>query len=189
MTPITPLQKHLAEIHACQEARGWAAERTAQQAWDECGRADWLLWWAAKTTVNTHQDIVRVACACAWRALRFVPEGEQRPRLAIEAAERWTSDPTPGNRRAAAAEAAWEVAASVAVAAAAWEAASEASEAASGASEAAAEAAWEAAEAASEAAEAAWAAWAAAEAAAASEQLAMCQIVRGTLHAPWTEAA
>ncbi len=29
------------------------------------------------------------ACACARDALRFVPEGEERPRLAIEASERW----------------------------------------------------------------------------------------------------
>ena len=52
----TELQEHLASIHACDEARTWAGDRTPQQAWDESPRADWLLWWAAKTETNSRQD-------------------------------------------------------------------------------------------------------------------------------------
>jgi len=37
---------------------------------------------------------VKAACACARTALRFVPEGEERPRLAIVAAEAWAENPT-----------------------------------------------------------------------------------------------
>ena len=102
---MTQLQTHLADIDACVDACGWAGDRTAQQAWDECERADWLLWWAARTSLNSHQAIVRAACSCARRALIYVPAGEDRSRLAIEAAERWADDPTETNRLAAAAAA------------------------------------------------------------------------------------
>jgi hypothetical protein len=35
------------------------------------------------------QELVLAACDCAETALRYVPEGEHRPRLAIETARRW----------------------------------------------------------------------------------------------------
>ena len=119
LVPATALQEHLESLGAWQEAREWVGARTATETWEQCERADWLLWWAAKTEANTHQQVVLAACACARRALRFVPEGEDRPRLAIEAAERWAAEPTKDNQRAAAAaeaaaaeaEAAWAEAA------------------------------------------------------------------------------
>ena len=81
----TNLQIHLAQIGACAEAHTWAGSRTAQQAWDECERADWLMWWIGKTyrthvrKSNSHKNIVLVACACARRALTHVPAKESRP--------------------------------------------------------------------------------------------------------------
>ena len=99
----TELQEHLASIQACDEARTWAGDRTPQQAWDESPRADWLLWWAAKTETNSRQEVVRAACLCARRALRYIPPGELRPLRAIEAAERWADEPSPSNAAAAAA--------------------------------------------------------------------------------------
>lgn len=36
------------KIYACGEAREWAADKTAAQAWNECERADWLMWWVNK---------------------------------------------------------------------------------------------------------------------------------------------
>ncbi|MFH2202640.1 MAG: hypothetical protein ABIJ96_05970, partial [Elusimicrobiota bacterium] len=70
--------------------------------------------------------------ACVRTTLRYVPAGEDRPRLAIEAAEQWAADPTEENRAAAetagaAAEtAAW--AAGAAAETAAWAAARAAAE-------------------------------------------------------------
>ena len=58
------LQQHLEKLRACQEAREWAGERTPQQAWDECERADWLLWWSAATGAD-RKEVVLAACACA----------------------------------------------------------------------------------------------------------------------------
>ena len=113
------LQEHLAHIGACAEAREWAQGKSAKQAWTKCERADWLLWWAAQTSANKHTAVVLAACACARTALKYVPAGEDRPRLAIEAAERWANAPTEANRQAAeaAARAAWAAAARAARAA------------------------------------------------------------------------
>ena len=160
----TPLQQHLESLQACAEAIAWAGDRTARQAWDECPRADWLLWWAAKTPANTRSEIVLTVWVCVRRALRFVAAGEDRSRLAIEAVERWARDPSEVNRLAAA----------QAAAAAAW----------------AAGAAWAAAAVAAVwAAGATWAAWAtlAAGAALAAEHRELCRIVRQRLRLPWTE--
>ena len=148
------LQEHLNDIGACPTARDWAGDRTPRQAWDEATRADWLLWWARKLGVE-QVTLARAACQIARTVLHLVPSGEERPRLAIEAAERWCENPTEENLQAAAA--AEEAAREAARAAEEEEAAS--SEAA--AAEAAARAAWAAAGAeAAEAAvvEAAWAA-------------------------------
>jgi hypothetical protein len=80
----------IAAMHPCEDARTWLAEfpGTAAQAWLRCPRGDWMLWVAAHAGVE-RRLVVRAACDCARLALRFVPSGEERPRLAIEAVERW----------------------------------------------------------------------------------------------------
>lgn len=57
-------------------------------AWAACGRGDWLAWlaWQARVDVRT---LVRIACACARTALRYVPSCDDRPLRAIEIAERY----------------------------------------------------------------------------------------------------
>lgn len=59
------LQEHLASLGACEDAREWAADKPAKEVWGTCPRADWMLWWAARTPANSKQDIVRVAAAIA----------------------------------------------------------------------------------------------------------------------------
>jgi hypothetical protein len=85
---MTAFQAYLKRLGACIEARMWAADRTAQQAWDECERADWLLWWLAKSGL-ARQQLVRLTCACARTALPYATAGELRPLAAIETAEAW----------------------------------------------------------------------------------------------------
>jgi hypothetical protein len=101
------VRQHLEDLGSCSEALAWLGERTAKQAWEECPRADWLMWWAARTPINPHTQIVLAACQCARRALRFVSRHEHRPRLVIEAAEQWTKEPTIAYASAAAEAAAW----------------------------------------------------------------------------------
>jgi hypothetical protein len=47
------------------------------------------LLWLAKRVGFDRARLVRAACACARQALDYIPDGEERPRLAIETAEAW----------------------------------------------------------------------------------------------------
>jgi hypothetical protein len=93
-------------LYPCTEAREWLAtvpdDWTAEQAWCECKRGDWMLWIAGRLGVD-RVVLVRVACAVARSVLHLVPPGEERPRLALEAAEAWCEDPSPAAAAAAAA--------------------------------------------------------------------------------------
>ena len=90
-------------IKACPEAIVWIEKEklTLEQAWNKCDRADWLIWFADRTKMATHQEVVLTACAWAETTLKYVPKGKDRPRKAIEAARRWALDPTEENRIAA----------------------------------------------------------------------------------------
>ena len=81
------LRQFLTSRDACSSAMNWLGDRDSDQMWAECERPDWLLWWAGQ--VVSRQELVLAACDCAETALRYVPEGEDRPRLAIDAARRW----------------------------------------------------------------------------------------------------
>jgi len=140
----------LTELGACAEAVKWAGRKTPKKAWETCKRGDWLLWIADKLNVG-RKLLVLAACACARTALKYVPAGEERPRLAIEAAERWADNPTEKNKAAA-----W-AAARAAARAAGDAGAAAAARAAAGAAAAARAAAWTA----GDAGAAAWAAAAA----------------------------
>ena len=78
----------LVELSACDPAVEWIGTRTPYQAWRQCKRGDWLLWIAAELEVD-RKLVVLAACDCAETALRYVPNGEDRPRVAIETARAW----------------------------------------------------------------------------------------------------
>ena len=83
----------LRKLNACDEAMKWArSQPSAKKAWEACERADWLLWIAGRMakTLAARRRFVSASCACARTALKHASAGEDRPRLAIEAAERWT---------------------------------------------------------------------------------------------------
>lgn len=143
----------LVELGACEDAVEWCrTQPSLRQAWRVCRRGDWMLWYAERVGVELRR-LVWVACQCARLTLRHVPDGEPRPRRAIEAAEAWAEGRdwvTLADVRAAAAEAAaaarwaettapWPAEAAWAAAEAAWasEAATFAAEAATAAAEAA----------------------------------------------------
>ena len=79
----------LKKLNACPEAVVWAKRyATFEDAWVECDRGDWMLWLAARVFYDRKASVL-CACACARLALCYVPNGEERPRKAIEAAEAW----------------------------------------------------------------------------------------------------
>ena len=110
------LKKWLTSNYACTESLEWLSDRDLDTAWAECPRGDWLLWLTAKAGID-RKRLVMSACSTAREALRFVPEGEDRPRIAIETAEAWCrSEATIEQVR----EARWNAAAYAADAAAAY---------------------------------------------------------------------
>ena len=108
----------LVAMRACSEAVEWVGDRTEVEAWRECERADWMLWLAGRRPWGEHSEIMRAACACARTVLHLVKPGEDRPRLAIEAAEIWADVPSEENREAVRAAAARAYAAEYVAAAA-----------------------------------------------------------------------
>ena len=84
----------LCDIGACVEAREWAKGKSLADVWKQCERGDWLLWlcgrMADKDGWPTRREVVLAACACAETALKYVKAGEERPRIAIETARKWT---------------------------------------------------------------------------------------------------
>ena len=84
------VKKVLIELSACREAVEWVAGRDIQTAWNECERGDWLLWIAARLEID-RKLVVLAACDCAEQSLKHIPDGEDRPRLAIETARQWAT--------------------------------------------------------------------------------------------------
>jgi len=79
----------LTELGACPGAVKWAGRKTHKRAWETCKQGDWLLWIAGSLDID-RKLLVLAACACVRRALKYIPAGEDRPRIAIETAEAWT---------------------------------------------------------------------------------------------------
>jgi hypothetical protein len=144
---VNTLTARLRKLSACPEAVEWAAPyATLLAAWGTCERADWMCWLLVHLHPSTAGQVRLVLCACARTALKYVPAGEERPRLAIECAERYARGLATADELAAAG-----AAARAAARAAAWNAARDAAWAAAGAAardaagDAAGDAAWDAA--------------------------------------------
>ena len=101
----------------CSEAEEWLAKQLDMlTAWRMCERADWMLY-----QVQCPRHVLTyAACQVARTALCYVPDGEHRPREAIETAEAWSrSDGVVSDESLAAArDASWAAARAAARAAA-----------------------------------------------------------------------
>jgi hypothetical protein len=82
------LTAKLSSLRACHAAQAWTKGKSLEEAWKTCEHADWMLWYAAR--VCDRKTVVLAACACARTVLKYVPGGEDRPRIALETAEAWT---------------------------------------------------------------------------------------------------
>jgi len=127
-------------ICPCDDGEKWLTEHadwTAHQLWTRCPHGDWLIWVAHEAGVDI-RDLVWCAAQCARSVLHYVPAGEDRPMLAVGAAEAWCR----GEIDAADVDAAASAQAADAASAAAYAAADAASAAADAAVEAASAAAY-----------------------------------------------
>ena len=89
----TEFQDLLDDLSACAEAVKWARDKDLHTVWTTCERGDWLLWLCGKMVDKpgwpTRVQLVLAACSCAETSLKYVPLGEDRPRVAIETARKW----------------------------------------------------------------------------------------------------
>jgi hypothetical protein len=72
-----------------QEVLQFAEDKTFEQWWNTCPDGRWLLRFAGNDDSISRPQLVLAACACARLVLHLVKEGDDRPRIAIETAERW----------------------------------------------------------------------------------------------------
>lgn len=74
------------------DARKWIdtipPERSPEDSYAACERGDWLIWLAARAGVD-RRLVTLATCDCARTGLVHIPEGEDRPRRAIDVAEAW----------------------------------------------------------------------------------------------------
>jgi|ERR1035437_6361025 hypothetical protein len=95
---------YLKQQSACSEGVRWVGDKTLAQAWNAFDRSDWMFWLIQKSGKIPQGQLVLVACACAYSSLPNYEKqcpGDDRPRKAIEAAERWAKHPTVENKAAA----------------------------------------------------------------------------------------
>ena len=81
-------KKQLTEMDACTQAVKWVGRKSPKTAWAKCERADWMLWLAGRLEID-RKVLVLCACDVAETALKHIPDGEDRPAKAIEAARAW----------------------------------------------------------------------------------------------------
>jgi hypothetical protein len=86
----------LKEKNACSEAVEWVKENKAEtfiELWNTCERADWMLWLLARMIKEkewpSRKTVVLCTCDCAETSLQFVPEKENRSKIAIQTARDW----------------------------------------------------------------------------------------------------
>jgi hypothetical protein len=120
--------KPILELEPCEDGLEWLkAQPSMSAAWKNCERGDWMLWLLGKLAgppeSASRKKLVLAACACARLSLKYVAEGEESPRLAIETAENWARGEGATLEGVLAAAAAAYTAAASAAAAAAYNAA------------------------------------------------------------------
>lgn len=103
MTTTNPTTaEFLADKEPCPDVRDFILQfETMAQVWESCERPDLMFWLLRRSIPLTQGQAVRLAIAFAETVLEHIPEGEDRPHKAIEAARNWLKEPTEENRIAA----------------------------------------------------------------------------------------
>jgi hypothetical protein len=103
MSEVTEFCK---EHMACESGATWASQfETLAEVYDKCERGGWMIWMLQKADKLDKPTAVKIAIECAEHVLHFYEDkypDDKRPRLAIDAARKYLSDPNEENRKAAA---------------------------------------------------------------------------------------
>jgi len=90
------LHELLIALGACREFVNWSAGKSLLQLWQECERADWMLWLCGKMMNNSgwpsRSELALAACACAETVLPVYEKkysGGSDLRTAIHTARAW----------------------------------------------------------------------------------------------------
>jgi predicted nucleic acid-binding Zn-ribbon protein len=88
--------KKLRKQGACLDGLDWASEYpTAQEAWDACENANWMLWaWGrncGKIGSKSHRQLVLACVECARTSLKYVKDKEVKKlvKKSLDTTERW----------------------------------------------------------------------------------------------------
>ena len=77
------MKELLKKLHACEEAREWAGDKTWEEIYNTCHRGDWLLWLFQRTNPNDKRRLVLVGAHCANTVRHLLNE---RSKLAVDVA-------------------------------------------------------------------------------------------------------
>jgi len=99
----------LRHLNACSDAQEWAENQPdLRTAWEQCHRADWMIWLAA--TLLPRPIVVLASCDCADTSLHLIADGGKQMAaiFALHVAREWAEgrETDPETVQAAAADAA-----------------------------------------------------------------------------------
>jgi hypothetical protein len=95
----------LRALHAPPKYIAWVGERTEAEAWVQCARPDWMLWWLNERETANKTVFVKISVAVARHMLPLLPQNAVEPLRALEVADSWLAEQSETNRIAA--ELAW----------------------------------------------------------------------------------
>lgn len=61
----------LKKMGACPTAVEWVGDKNIEQAWNECERADWMLWYLSNSKKVNRKKLVKLAAMCAETVLHL----------------------------------------------------------------------------------------------------------------------
>jgi hypothetical protein len=83
----------LIKMRACNDAIDWVGNKSIKQAWEECERADWMLWYLSKTI--DRKRVVYLAALCAETVVDIYEKkypNDSRVRDCIQACKDWSNN-------------------------------------------------------------------------------------------------
>lgn len=97
------LIKKLKQLDTCSEGINYIKKNnyTFEQAWNNCEKANWLLWIIFKTKFGTKKERINILCDCAELLLECTPKEKNKIQKVIEIVRNYAQNPTEKNKEIA----------------------------------------------------------------------------------------